>query len=184
MSPGSRPDCVAVGPGGRTFRTRDEARLVGMQLQSKLREPSAKLRQEPHGVGAVLGSNDEVVGVAHDDDVAVRLPLPPLLDPKVEDVVQVDVRQQGDIVAPCGEPTSLSVHFPCSITPAASHFWMSRRILRSPTLCSTNFTSQPWSMASKKPRMSASSTQFTFLLQIPTTSASSALCCPRPGRNP
>src|SRR5712691_12618328 len=32
--------------------------------------------------------------------------------------------------------------------------------------------------------MSASSTQFTFLRSIPTTSASNASCGPRPGRNP
>ena len=36
----------------------------------------------------------------------------------------------------------------------------------------------------KKSRMSASSTQFTFFRQIPTDSASSASCGPRPGRNP
>ena len=40
------------------------------------------------------------------------------------------------------------------------------------------------SMASKNPRMSASSTQFTFLFNCPAYSASKASCWPRPGRNP
>jgi hypothetical protein len=61
---------------------------------------------------------------------------------------------------------------------------MSRTILVSPIRCSMNFTIHPWSMASKKPRMSASSTQFTFLRTIAVASASSASCWLRPGRKP
>lgn len=56
--------------------------------------------------------------------------------------------KSGDTVAPCGEPTSVAVHRPCSMPPALNHFWTSRTNLR----CSTNFASHPWSMASKKPR--------------------------------
>jgi len=57
-------------------------------------------------------------------------------------------------------------------------------VLRRPTRrsairCSTNFM-----MASKNPRMSASSTQFTFLVSNPVYRASSALCWLRPGRKP
>ncbi len=54
-------------------------------------------------------------------------------------------------LAPCGVPSSVADHFPFSRTPAASHFWMSRTILSSAMRCSTNFTIQPWSMASKNP---------------------------------
>src|ERR1700686_1041435 len=55
---------------------------------------------------------------------------------------------------------------------------------RSPTRCSTNLMSHSWLTVSKNERMSASSIQFTFVLVIPTKSASIASCVPRPGRNP
>ena len=51
-------------------------------------------------------------------------------------------------------PSSTRIRFPSSSTPAFSHFWMSRTTRRSAIRCSTNFTSHPWSMASKNPRMS------------------------------
>ena len=44
--------------------------------------------------------------------------------------------------------------------------------------------SHSWLTVSKNERMSASSIQFTFVLVIPTKSASIATCVPRPGRNP
>ena len=47
-------------------------------------------------------------------------------------------------------------------------------ILFSPIRCSINFTRHPWSIVSSNPRISASSTQFTFLHPIPIPSASSA----------
>src|SRR2546429_342016 len=53
------------------------------------------------------------------------------------------------------------------MTPALSHFWISRTTRRSATRCSINFTSHPCSRVSKKARMSQSSTQFTLLLKIP-----------------
>ena len=70
------------------------------------------------------------------------------------------------------------------MTPALSHFWISRRTRLSAIRCSRNFTSHDWSRLVKKSRMSASSTQFTFLRAIPTASASNASCGERPGRNP
>src|SRR5260370_40060109 len=89
---------------------------------------------------------------------------------------------RGDAVAPCGVPSSLAVHRSSSITPALSHFRMSRRLRLSPTRCSTNFISPSWLMVSKYPRMSASSTQLTFFRSMAVASASSASCCPRPDR--
>src|SRR3974377_1983008 len=48
----------------------------------------------------------------------------------------------GDATEPCGVPVSGSDHLPSSITPAFSHFWISRRIRRSATRCSTNWSNQ------------------------------------------
>ena len=50
--------------------------------------------------------------------------------------------------------------------------------------CSRKRTSHAWLTASKNDRMSQSKMWFTLVPVIPTTSASSASCWPRPGRNP
>jgi hypothetical protein len=42
----------------------------------------------------MLEAHDQVVGVAHDDHVALGFAPPPLLRSQVEDVVQVDVGEQ------------------------------------------------------------------------------------------
>jgi site-specific DNA recombinase len=46
--------------------------------------------------------------------------------------------------------------FPSSITPALNHFWISPRMRRSATRCSTNLSSQDFDKLSKKPLISAS----------------------------
>src|SRR6267142_1738167 len=92
--------------------------------------------------------------------------------------------RSGEITDPCPVPLSLTVTTPSSRTPALSHFWIRRMMRRSPTRCSTNLMSHSWLTVSKNERMSASSIQFTFVLVIPTKSASIASCVPRPDRNP
>jgi hypothetical protein len=54
----------------------------------------------------------------------------------------------------------------------------------SPIRCSRKRTTHCWETSVKNDRMSASSMKFTFLLLIPTMSASSASCWLRFGRNP
>jgi hypothetical protein len=91
---------------------RQKASLVGMELQTELCEPVAQLSQEPLGILAVLESDDEVIRIAHDDHSPRRLHRPPLLDPQIEHVVQVQVRQQrtdasaldGSRLARCPRP--------------------------------------------------------------------------------
>ena len=65
-----------------------------MQFQTELREPLAKIVQELLGVTSMLEPDDEVIGEPRDDHVAAGVPFPPLLDPPVEDVVQVHVGEQ------------------------------------------------------------------------------------------
>ena len=57
--------------------------LVGMELQRELLQPFAKLSQEPLGVPAMLEANDKVIREARDDDITLRVPSPPLLNPEV-----------------------------------------------------------------------------------------------------
>ena len=65
-----------------------------MQRQRKLPQPLAHLVQEAPGVDMVLESDDEVVGIAHDDHIAGGLAPSPARGPEVECVVQVDVGKQ------------------------------------------------------------------------------------------
>jgi len=78
----------------------EESRFVGMQRQSEPREALAQVGEEAVSFHPVLESDDEVIGKAHDNDVALRVPRSPSLDPEVEDIVQVDVRQQRTPHAP------------------------------------------------------------------------------------
>src|SRR4030081_1207237 len=159
----------------------DQTGLVRMQGQRKLRQPIPQFRLEPLGIGLVLKAGNDVVGIAHQDDVSLGMVASPPLGPQIEDVMQVDVRQQGRGNA---VPVSVWLTSPSSITPAFSHLRIRRMTRRSPTRCSTKRINHSWLTASKNPAMSASNTQFPLVLPIPTASASNASCGPRPGRNP
>src|SRR6266571_2511239 len=76
--------------------------LLGVQLQTELRESLPKLSQEPLGVRPGLEPHDEVVRIPHDNHVAVGVPLPPALSPEVEHVVQVHVGQERRCAASLG----------------------------------------------------------------------------------
>jgi hypothetical protein len=69
----------------------DKARLIGVQLQAKLRQSLAKFHQELLGVRLVLKPSDDVVGVTHEDDISPSGSLTPVLSPQVEGVVEVDL---------------------------------------------------------------------------------------------
>jgi hypothetical protein len=72
----------------------DQPGLLGMQLQVELRKPLTEVPEELLGVTKMLEPDDKVVGEAHDDHVATRMPPSPLPGPPVEDVVEVDVGEQ------------------------------------------------------------------------------------------
>jgi hypothetical protein len=73
---------------------RNEARLLGVQLQAKDGQTLRQVSLEPLCVRAMLKPEHDVVGVPDDEHVTAGMPLPPLLGPQVEDVVQVDVCEQ------------------------------------------------------------------------------------------
>src|SRR5438445_138105 len=73
--------------GVATHRLPGEAELLAAPPDSA----AAQLIHEPLGLLTMLKSNDEVVGETHDRDIAMRLPLPPPLDPEVEHIMEVDV---------------------------------------------------------------------------------------------
>jgi hypothetical protein len=67
--------------------------LLGMHFQSKALQALLELSPEPDCVGLMLETQHEVVGVAHDDDLAART-LSPLLYPEVEHVMEVYIRKK------------------------------------------------------------------------------------------
>ena len=72
----------------------NEPGLVGVYVQSEPSEPLLYGLQEALRVPLVLKTHHEIIGVPHDDCVAFDFVAAPLLlEPQVEDMVQVDVRQ-------------------------------------------------------------------------------------------
>jgi len=69
----------------------EQVRLVGVQLQTELRQSRSKLSQEALGIRPVLKAADDVVGEPHEDHIPGRLSPSPVLGPQVEGVVEVDV---------------------------------------------------------------------------------------------
>jgi len=65
-----------------------------MKLQTELRKTPAQLGQEFFRFLPMLEAQDKVIRETNHDHVAVSLAFPPSLDPKVEHVVKVDVRQE------------------------------------------------------------------------------------------
>src|SRR6266545_6077734 len=76
-----------------------ESGLIGVQFQLVGREALAEVLPEPLGFPFVLEAHDEVIGITDHDHVTFRLPTP-VADPKVEHVVQVDVRKKRRDDAP------------------------------------------------------------------------------------
>src|SRR5580692_1361388 len=72
----------------------DNPCFVGMQRQPEPREAFAQFCQKLLCFVTTLESGHEVVGKTDEDYLPVRLLLSPLLNPEVEYVVQIDVRQQ------------------------------------------------------------------------------------------
>ena len=71
----------------------DEPGLVGVQAQFKASEALLYGIQEVLRVPLMLKTHHNIIGVPHDDGIAFDLVATPLLEPEIEDVVQVDVRQ-------------------------------------------------------------------------------------------
>src|SRR6202035_4850219 len=72
----------------------DQAGLLRMQLQRESLEPIAQGLGKVLSLIRVLKSDDKIVGPSNDDDIALRLALPPVLRPKVKRIMEVYVREQ------------------------------------------------------------------------------------------
>src|SRR5580704_5436651 len=89
-----------------------QPRFLGMQFQVELSHSLSEFRPKLIGLRFALKAHHDVVRESHDDDLAMR-PLPtPCLDPQVERVVKVDVRQERRSTSALRRPFLHSYPFP------------------------------------------------------------------------
>src|SRR5262252_8066148 len=72
----------------------NDSRFVGMQLEAKARESLAQFCQKLLCFPTMFETRDKIVSKTDEDRLSARLLSSPSLDPKVECVVEIDVRQQ------------------------------------------------------------------------------------------
>jgi len=72
----------------------DQARLVQVQLQREVCQALRQFVYEPLSLVPMLETDDNIISIAHDDHVAGGRAPSPAFGPKIEDVVEIDVRQQ------------------------------------------------------------------------------------------
>src|SRR5260370_23366212 len=89
-----------------------QPRLFGMQFQVELPHSFGEFCSELIGIRFVPESNHDVVCESHDDDIAVRALLTPRLDPQVEYVMKIDVRQKRRSTSALGRPLFHSYSLP------------------------------------------------------------------------
>src|SRR6266478_3398050 len=71
-----------------------QPRFLGMQCQVELPHSLREFRPELFGIRFALESNHDIVSESHHDDITVRSLSTPRLDPQVEHVMKIDVRQK------------------------------------------------------------------------------------------
>ena len=71
-----------------------KSRLLGMQFQVELPHSFGKFRPKLIGIRFAVKAHHDVVRETHHDHIAVRALLTPCLDPQIEYVVKIDVRQK------------------------------------------------------------------------------------------
>ena len=77
---------------------------------------------KPLGIGLVFKAGDDVIGIAHQDDVPLGMVASPPLSPEIEDVMQVDVRQQRRGNAALRRPHLWPGHLPAFHHPSLQPF--------------------------------------------------------------
>lgn len=89
------PETTVFSVAGRKRAELQKPGLFRVQFQLELSHAFGELLPELLGFPSELESQHDVVGKAHHDDLAARTLLPPCLDPQVENVVEIEIRQQG-----------------------------------------------------------------------------------------
>lgn len=91
---------LCIGPG--IAPELDDPRLIRRKFQIKLQKPSLECFEYPLRLVLVLDTDHEVVGISHDLHNSTASGFHHPLDPQVQRIVQVDVREyRGDYAALC-----------------------------------------------------------------------------------
>src|SRR6266700_1850418 len=72
----------------------DQSRLLRMEFQREVRQPFLKLSQEPLSVFTPLKADHQIVSVSDKHHLSARYLPAPCLNPQVEHIVQIHVRQK------------------------------------------------------------------------------------------
>src|SRR5467141_3534696 len=89
-----------------------KSRLLRMQFQVELPHSFRKFRPKLIGIRFAVEAHHDVIGKSHDDHIAVRALLTPRLDPQVEYVMKIDVRQKRRSTSALGRPFLGPYSFP------------------------------------------------------------------------
>ena len=86
----------------------NDSRFVGMQLEAKPRESLAQFSPKPLCFVSMLESRDKVIRKTDEDYLPARLLPSPSLNPEVENIMEIDVRQERADTTP---PEPFLSHF-------------------------------------------------------------------------
>jgi hypothetical protein len=89
------PLATLLSVAGRKAAELQNPRLVGVKFKAKLEHALFEFCQKLLGLRSVLKSDNKVVSPSNDDHLTSRSVVSPLLRPKVQDVVKINVRKQG-----------------------------------------------------------------------------------------
>src|SRR5713101_7535746 len=89
-----------------------KSRFLGMQFQVELPHAFRKFCPKLLGIRFAVESNHDVIRKSHHDHIAVRTLLTPCLNPQVECVMKIDVRQKRRSTFPLGRPFLHPCSFP------------------------------------------------------------------------
>src|SRR5688572_30784382 len=71
-----------------------------MQLQAKVSKTLRQDLEELLGIVTFFEPHDHIVKVTDDANIALSIPLTPLMSPEIKHIVEIDVSCQGRITAP------------------------------------------------------------------------------------
>src|SRR6266436_272570 len=89
-----------------------QPRFLGMQFQVELSHSFREFRPELIGIRFAVKAHHDVIGKSHHDHIAVCALLTPRLDPQIEYVMKIDVRQKRRSTAALGRPFLCPYPFP------------------------------------------------------------------------
>lgn len=137
---------------GSLARKPPEHEELSLPIRDREMELPQPLRQrglEALRIRAVLEAGNVVVGKTDQAGLATTLARKDPLEPQVEDVMEVDVREDRRNRPPCDTPSAARTTTPLTIAPARSQFPINRKTTESPIQSWSIFINHAWLRWSK-----------------------------------